>query len=269
MFTPGNALDLESIGRTIEAQGSPAKAVIILNFPHNPTGYTPVKSEALALAAHLKAIAAKGTDLIIICDDAYFGLFYDEDVFKQSIFGLLYDAHEKILAVKVDGATKEDYVWGFRVGFITLGARGLTQDQFIALDGKINGAIRASISSSSRVGQTLLYKELSSLIYHGIKTKYAQALEERFRTVKKILETRQTGKVMRALPFNSGYFMCFELERGNAEELRKYLLKNEGIGTIALGDRFLRIAYASVDNRDIKTLYQTVFKCADELYGPQ
>lgn len=267
MFTPEGAMDTGSIPRVIKENGSPKKALVVLNFPHNPTGYTPVKSEALALADQLTALAQSGMDLAVICDDAYFGLFYDEDVFRQSLFGLLHDAHENLLAIKIDGATKEDYVWGFRVGFITLAARGMTEAQFQALDGKVNGAIRATISSSSRVGQTLLYKELSSLIYHGIKVKYAGALEERFRTVKKLLETRQTGKVLRPLPFNSGYFMCFELQRGNAEELRKHLLKNEGIGTIALGEKYLRIAYASVDTRDIKSLYSTVFRCADELYG--
>jgi hypothetical protein len=39
----------------------------------------------------------------------------------------LCDAHPNILAVKLDGPTKEDYVWGFRVGFLTFGIRDATQ----------------------------------------------------------------------------------------------------------------------------------------------
>ena len=48
-----------------------------------------------------------------------FGLVYENGIFKESLFSKLADLHENVLAVKVDGATKEDYAWGFRVGFIT------------------------------------------------------------------------------------------------------------------------------------------------------
>ena len=59
--------------------------------------------------------------LVVLLDDAYFGLFY-EDSIKESLFGLLADTHPNILPVKIDGATKENYVWGLRVGFITYAA---------------------------------------------------------------------------------------------------------------------------------------------------
>jgi len=260
-------LNVVGIAEAIRAAAKNGKAVLVLNFPHNPTGYSPTESEARALAEALVAVAASGVDLVVLCDDAYFGLFYGEQLFRQSMFALLCNAHERLLAVKVDGATKEDYVWGFRVGFLTFGAKGLVQDHFDAIDQKVLGAIRTTFSSSSRVGQTLLHKELSSLVYHGIKTKYAAVLEERFRTVNAILAKRTTGRVLKALPFNSGYFMTMELERGSSEDLRRHLLKNEGIGTIALNDKFLRIAYSSVDNRDLEALYSAVFEAADELFG--
>lgn len=34
-------------------------------------------------------------------------------------FGKLANIHPRVLTVKIDGATKEEFVWGFRVGFIT------------------------------------------------------------------------------------------------------------------------------------------------------
>ena len=37
---------------------------------------------------------------------------------------MLVDLHPNVLGIKLDGATKEDYVWGFRVGFITFGFKG-------------------------------------------------------------------------------------------------------------------------------------------------
>jgi aspartate/methionine/tyrosine aminotransferase len=266
-FTAQGAFNIAGMSEALVKGARNGKVVLVLNFPHNPTGYTPTKDEAKALTDELVRLAGTGLNLVVVCDDAYFGLFYEEDVYRQSIFTLLYNAHENLLAVKIDGATKEDYVWGFRVGFLTFGAFGLREDHFAAIDNKVLGTIRTTISSSSRVGQTLLYRELSSLVYHGIKVKYAKVLEERFKTVKKILETRECGKHMKPLPFNSGYFMTFELTKGTADELRRHLLKAEGIGTIALQEKYLRIAYSSVDNRDLKALYTTIFQAADLLFG--
>ena len=265
VFTPQGGLNIQGITDTLKNNARNNKAVLILNFPHNPTGYSPTKAEAEGLAAALVGLADEGLNLVVLCDDAYFGLFYEEDIYRQSVFTLLYNAHENLLAIKIDGATKEDYVWGFRVGFVTFGAYGLKEPHFDALNQKMLGAIRTTVSSSSRVGQTLLYKELSSLVYHGIKVKYAKVLEERFKTVKKILETRDTGKTLKPLPFNSGYFMTFELTTGSSEDLRKFLLRTEGIGTISLQDKYLRLAYSSVDNRDLRALYAAVFLAADTL----
>ena len=39
----------------------------------------------------------------------------------ESLFGLLAGRHPNLLAVKLDGATKELFVWGLRCGFITFG----------------------------------------------------------------------------------------------------------------------------------------------------
>jgi len=268
-FTSHGEFNVAGMSAALQKAATNQKVVLVLNFPHNPTGYSPTRDEAKAIADELVRLADTGLNVVVLCDDAYFGLFYEEDVYRQSVFTLLYNAHPNLLAVKIDGATKEDYVWGFRVGFLTFGSFGLKEEHFEALNQKVLGAIRTTISSSSRVGQTLLYKELSSLVYHGIKDKYAKVLEERFKTVKKILETRESGLILKPLPFNSGYFMTFELERGSSEELRRHLLKSEGIGTIALQDRYLRIAYSSVDNRDLKALYAAIFQAADQLFGPR
>ena len=43
----------------------------------------------------------------------------------ESLFGLLTDRHPNLLAVKLDGATKELFVWGLRCGFITLRSRAI------------------------------------------------------------------------------------------------------------------------------------------------
>ena len=88
-----------------------------------------------------------------------------------------------------------------------------------------------------------------------------------FNEIKKmILEKNSNHPILSPLPFNSGYFMAFEMKTGSAEELRKYLLKEEGIGTISIKDRYLRIAYAAVDFRDLEPLFKAIFKAANELF---
>jgi len=100
------------------------KIIVILNFPNNPTGYTVTSHEADGIAAILKQTAGKGVRVLALTDDAYFGLFYTDDALKESIFTRLIDQDPRLLAIKLDGATKENYVWGLRVGFITWGLPG-------------------------------------------------------------------------------------------------------------------------------------------------
>jgi len=264
-FSEGGAFNIKGLVETIRTKQVKGKAVVLLNFPNNPTGYSPTKEEAEEVKDQLTSLAEEGIKLLIITDDAYFGLFYEGDIFRQSLFSLFSRAHENILAVKVDGATKEDFVWGFRIGFVTFGGKGLTQEHYDALEEKLTGALRGTISNSSRAGQTILHKELSSLIYHGVKIKFYHLLEERYKEVKKIIQNRTTGMDMEPLPFNSGYFMSFQLKTGDAEALRIHLLQEEGIGTIAIGTKYLRIAYAAVDKRDLKDLFETIFQASDKL----
>ncbi|HKJ86076.1 MAG TPA: aminotransferase class I/II-fold pyridoxal phosphate-dependent enzyme, partial [Spirochaetia bacterium] len=121
------------------AIGDRKKAIVLLNFPNNPTGYSPTKREAAAIEEVLVRKAEAGCDLLVILDDAYFGLFYEDDLLEESLFARLATASEKILAVKIDGATKEDFAWGFRVGFVTFAGKGLSQDQLDALERKLMG----------------------------------------------------------------------------------------------------------------------------------
>lgn len=132
------------------------KKIVLLNFPNNPTGYTITEAEALAVKKVLVDAADAGDDIVLFIDDAYFGLVFEKGVMTESLFGLLAGAHERILCVKFDGPTKEDYVWGFRVGFVTFGVKGGGPGLYGALEAKLSGAIRGSISNASNISQTLL-----------------------------------------------------------------------------------------------------------------
>jgi len=249
-------------GRTPEGN---SKAAIVLNFPNNPTGYSPTVSEAAEICRRLTAIASEGVRLLVICDDAYFGLFYEQDTYRQSLFAELADAHPNLLAIKVDGATKEDFVWGFRLGFVTFGCAGADAGKYQALEKKLGGAVRAAVSNSSRPAQSLLLKALETPTYPDEKQAAFELLRERYRAVRRVLEQHALPRGVRVLPFNSGYFMTFELESGGAENLRRKILHERGIGTISIEDRYLRVAFAGVDLQHIEELYSEIFAAIHEV----
>jgi len=88
------------------------KLIVLLNFPNNPTGYMPTPEEGEAMVEALRAQAERGTKLVVITDDAYFGLFFHLGGMSltESLFGKLTGLHSNLLAVKLDGATKELFV---------------------------------------------------------------------------------------------------------------------------------------------------------------
>ncbi|MBN1524312.1 MAG: aminotransferase class I/II-fold pyridoxal phosphate-dependent enzyme [Spirochaetales bacterium] len=241
------------------------KLIIILNFPHNPTGYTPLKQEADLIVSIITEAAEAGKTIAVICDDAYFGLFWDPGAFNESLFCRFADSHEHVLAVKLDGATKEDFAWGLRTGFITFAGKSLSTDiQSAALEQKTLGAIRSSISSASMASQSLLYKAYTSPGYHAEKAAAMESLQKRFEAVKKFTELHP-HRNLAALPFNSGYFLCLKTTGIDAEKLRQKLLEEKQIGTVSIGPDYLRVAYSCVDEPDIDELLTEIWNSAEEL----
>ena len=198
----------------------------------------------------------------MICDDAYFGLYYEQGTCTQSLFARLCSLHENVLAAKVDGSTKEDLTWGFRTGFVTLGSRGLTAAHYEALTRKLMGAVRSTVSNSSILAQSLILRAIQSPAREGEKAEACRLLEERYQAVRRIVSARRSD-VLTPLPFNSGYFMSFRLSRGKAEDLRKALLLEE-VGTIAIDERCLRVAYSSVDVDKLEEMYNRIYAAAEK-----
>ncbi len=264
-FTDEARLNIEGMQKALRDNARNGKVLLVLNFPNNPTGYSPNGDEAARMVEAVRELAEEGLKIVVITDDAYFGLFYEEEIYPQSLFTPLSQAHENIVAIKVDGATKEDFVWGFRIGFVTFGGKGLTSQHFQALNSKLMGSIRASISNASRPAQSILLRAIASDGYQAEKERYRESLTERYREVKRIIAERSTGLSLKPLPFNSGYFMSFVFDGGSAEALRQNLLEKKGIGTISIADTYLRIAYASIELADMERLYTEVFASADEL----
>ncbi|MGA1870895.1 MAG: aminotransferase class I/II-fold pyridoxal phosphate-dependent enzyme [bacterium] len=259
-----NRLDINSFKAKLSS-APPSKKIVLLNFPNNPSGYAPTGKEAAEIVSTIKNAADKGSIILVIIDDAYFGLVYEEGIETQSLFSYLCDIHEHVLAVKLDGPTKEDYVWGFRIGFITYGIKGGNQNLYSALEAKTAGAIRGSISNASNLSQSLILKSYQSQDYKKEKQSKYELLESRYQAVRDTLSTNPDYAAMfTALPFNSGYFMCIKLKDGlDADKVRQLLLHKYDTGVISIKG-IMRIAFSSVSVKDIPQMFENIYKACRE-----
>ncbi|RIH66649.1 aminotransferase class I/II-fold pyridoxal phosphate-dependent enzyme [Mariniphaga sediminis] len=245
-------------------EGPIGKKILILNFPNNPSGYTPTQKEVDAIISIIGKAAVKGNKLVCITDDAYFGLVYEKGIAQESIFAPLASLHENVLAVKLDGATKEDYVWGFRVGFITYATKGGDAELYGALESKTAGAIRGNISNAANISQSLMYVAYNSDEYALQKQAKFQVMQQRYVAVKEALKDEKYKKYFTALPFNSGYFMCVQLAEGlDSEKVRQTLINKYSIGTISLNG-ILRLAFSAVASTNVKEMFEGIYKACEE-----
>lgn len=263
MFKDGK-FNIEGLKETMQKQAESGSVRILLNFPQNPSGYSPTSGEAKQLVSIVKEIAEKGAKVMVWCDDAYFGLNYEDNIEKQSLFAYLCDLHENVLAAKIDGPTKEDFAWGFRTGFITFGCKGLSDAQYEALVKKLMAAIRSSVSCAATPSQSLILKAASDGKLEEEKAEFRKILERRYKLVRDFVSTHES-KFIKPLPFNSGYFMSFDTMSIDAEKLRQKLLNDRGIGTISIDVKTLRVAFSSLDEEKINIVYQAIYDIADEL----
>ncbi len=261
LFNQNGGMDIVALKAKIDAAGN--KVALLFNFPNNFAGYTPTKSETEEIVSIITQAADKGKKILIITDDAYFGLFYDKESTTESLFAPLSKAHNNIVTVKLDAATKEELAWGFRVGFATFAGKELTPEAIEVIEKKTMGAIRGTISNCPKVSQSLLLAGMKSPTYQEEKSAAAKTMQERYNEVKRVL-SENPSDILKPLPFNSGYFMAFT-STVDTEKLRVHLLDKYAIGTISIGGKYLRVAFSSVDIDRIEELYKTIFQAAKEI----
>jgi len=266
LFKNNQCFNIEAFEQTISEQAKrKERLVVILNFPNNPTGYTPSVEEAQQIYAVIKKYAEQGTKIVTVSDDAYFGLFF-EDSIKESLFSGLCDLHKNVLAIKLDGATKEQFAWGFRTGFITFGTGCDDADKvYQALEGKVKGIIRGTISSCTHSSQTIIEKFLQDPSYRSSLQQKFEIMKGRAQKLKSVLSTDKYDDAWEFYPFNSGYFMCFRMKTVNAETLRVHLLDKYGVGTISVGDEDLRVAFSCTEESQIEDLVSIIYQGVQDL----
>lgn len=236
-------------------KGQPA--IGILNLPSNPGGYSATATERELIASSLHAVADE-RPLLVLCDDAYAGLVF-EDVPRRSMFWDLVGIHESLFPIKVDGATKEFCIFGGRVGFLTL---PFAPDDPVAaaLESKAQCVARATVSTPVAPSQTLLLQALRSGQAEVQIEAVRRELEKRYQVLSEAL-SRVDRELLQPQPFNSGCFALVEIppELGlDSQAVRRLLLDSYDTGVVAISPNYLRIAHCSIDAEAIDELVTRV-----------
>ena len=239
------------------------KISLILNFPNNPTGYTPSDVELNSLVDVISTYAKenKNKQLIIVSDDAYFGLFFEKN-HKTPTLSATYklSENENCLIVKLDGITKEFYSWGLRVGFITYYTKN-NELRKILLE-KTQGYLRSTTSSPSNLSQQIAVRLLDNKQSLEEKEINDKIIEERYNELKQAISTEQLDQLVRVLPFNSGYFFTIKLPSNiNAHEFRLKFLNEYKYGVYSMDDEHIRIAFSCLDKELIPELINKFKQC--------
>jgi len=258
--------DIDSLKKAI-VSGGKGKKIVLLNFPNNPSGYTPTPKEAEDIVRVLKEAAEAGNKLVVITDDSYFGLVFEDGGMTESLFSKLAISHENLLAIKADGITKEEFAWGLRVGFVTYGIKNGNKELYKALEDKTAGAVRGNISNSAHPSQSAFLRALNSEAYEQEKQRNKEKIKERYQKVKGVLKAHpEYSECFEPLPFNSGYFMCVKLKGSSADKVWDLLLNKYSTGVICYGEMNLfRIAFASTPLDKIEKLFDNIYSACKEL----
>ena len=256
-----------------ESLASQGKAVVLLNFPNNPTGFAPSVATAKRIAAALEESAVEsGKWVIVLCDDAYEGFAYTDECIHYSVFGEI-AGKRNVLAVKLDGISKEFLFYGGRVACITFGVPETlaAKKDLIAkeLEEKTGAAIRSSISNCSHVVQQIILRALTGRmgVLVAERQRVIEVMRRRWVAYNREME-KADPKYVKPLASNSGFFSSVDLVSAKATEVADLLMREYKVGVVPSesgGQNSLRIAFCSVVESDIPRLVSSVLEAAKKL----
>lgn len=249
-YGPEGRFDLAGLLATLDRVAGPA--LVLLNFPSNPSGYAPLADEGRRI---VDALLRRPGPLAVLCDDAYHPLYYEPGMYEESLFHALADAADpsRMLVMKACGATKELVFFGGRVGFLSFSARGRANE---ALAEKAAAALRGTISSVSAPAQYAVLRALQSPTLAAEQAQVRGTLAARYRALRDAM--RRHG--LESFPFNSGCFAMLPVPLGqDADALRRRLVAERSVGVISVtGANALRLAFCSVEAEDMDDLVARV-----------
>jgi aspartate/methionine/tyrosine aminotransferase len=242
----GDRLAVDALAARLARLDRPA--VLILNFPSNPLGYVPSPAEAARL---VEVVAETPVPLAVLLDDAYAHMVWDGTRQATSLFGaLVRRGGPRVVPIKLDGATKELFFFGGRVGFFTVGLEGAAA---AVLEEKAMGVLRATVSSCPHPSQLAALAALEDPALDA----EVEALRELIRRRGEALRAALDAHGLRPLPFHGGFF-CLLPVPGDAEALRRRLLAR-GVGVVSHPEvGAIRLAYASLTAEDAAPMMEII-----------
>lgn len=256
--------DPAALGQALDRIPPDEPALALVNFPSNPGGYSPTEEQITVLAESLVR-RAEQAPLLVICDDAYGGLVFEDGAPNRSIFWSLAGRHENLVPVKIDGATKEFALFGGRVGFVTFGTD--LGEAAPALDNKFASLIRSTVGSPVTLGQMMLLKTLQSGRAKAEVDDIRRVARERYDAVRPVLEGLDRS-LLRPLPFNAGFFVLMELMVDlDPHDVRRHLIAEFDTGLVAAQPNYLRVALCSVNAASLPEMLRRVESGVRELAG--
>jgi aspartate/methionine/tyrosine aminotransferase len=255
-YSPSGGFNLRGLQDALAA--APGRAQVLLNFPSNPSGYSPTPRELAAIGGVLAEASAHRT-LVVFCDDAYHGLVFDPGATTRSLFFELLGRGPNLIPLKCDGITKELSFFGGRVGFLTF---GVAKEAAALLMEKCGGLGRCRIGSPPTLSQHLAEIELADPRHEGEFERLRLVLAGRYAALKAALAV--PSRHWKVLPFNAGCFCLLELRPGlDADAVRQRLIREESVGVVSQGGRYLRVAFCSVNLESIEPLVQALHRVCE------
>jgi aspartate/methionine/tyrosine aminotransferase len=231
------------------------KAVIVVNFPANPAGYTPTIDEARQL---VDVIVAHRGPAVVLVDDAYQGMTWESGLAPRSLFWDIAERADadRLFPIKNDGATKELFFFGGRIAFLHA---AVGQEAEAALHSKWKCLVRSQNGVSNGPAQALILAALRDPGLDGEIADRLAILRGRYLLLREALAGVRSPRV-RPFPFNSGCFAMIGLDPSlDAESVRMRLIEEQSVGTIALPTvNALRVAYCSLSDEAIPEIVQRI-----------
>ncbi|MBI4994571.1 aminotransferase class I/II-fold pyridoxal phosphate-dependent enzyme [Candidatus Peregrinibacteria bacterium] len=276
LFTSDFKFNIDKlIAKCREVAAKQNKVILLLNFPHNQTGFMPSPEECKNLGAEIQNLCKEMRDVpfIVLLDDAYEGYVYDDKAQKVSPASEIFANLPNLTVVKMDGISKVMLAYGYRVGFLTFFVNSLDGQLFSdaclkgirdELTNKVGAFIRGEISQVNHHGQ--IFADVLMDNYSEVCTQRAQIisrLKERWEVLMKGFNEnyKKYGKErMQMDPCNGGFFCYVNLADGiDPKQIAEKLIKDKKIGIVPSGQG-MRVAFCGVAKDKIPRMVEAIFE---------
>ncbi|MHA1776151.1 MAG: aminotransferase class I/II-fold pyridoxal phosphate-dependent enzyme [Promethearchaeota archaeon] len=253
------------------------KIVVILNFPNNPTGYCPTTLEARHIIDSLVDFCERiQKPVVVLCDDAYEGFIFKNNVITNSIFYMLVDRHPLLIPLKLDGTSKEMLMYGGRIACVTLGIHSswVKPEELPAFraewENKLQGMIRSTISNSNHFIQEILVEYLKDGFIKLLEDQYKihSLLQRRYEETIRAFNTYKHPNINMD-PGSGGFFVFLNLKGISATTFADHLVLKYKVGVfpnenVEENINGIRFAFCSVPKEEIEECFKRIFQTMND-----